>query len=43
MNKQEWKYLLSGPSGEIKVPDNPTEWIDNTTWIEIYKNIYGAA
>lgn len=43
MNKAEWKYLLAGPSGEIHIPDNPTDWIDNTSWSEIYKNVAGAA
>jgi len=35
--------LLQGPSGEINVSANPTIWINDTTWADIYRNIYGAA
>lgn len=27
MDGEEWRYFLAGPSGEIHVPPNPTEWI----------------
>jgi len=29
MNEEEWRYLLTGPSGDIHIPDNPTTWVDN--------------
>ncbi|KAL4429885.1 hypothetical protein ABPG74_022908 [Tetrahymena malaccensis] len=41
MNKEEWRYLLAGPSGDIKVPDNPTQWISENSWPDIYRQIYG--
>jgi dynein heavy chain len=37
MNEKEWRYLLSGPSGDIKVPDNPTTWLSGNTWPDMYK------
>lgn len=24
LNEVEWRYFLAGPSGEIKIPENPT-------------------
>ena len=27
MNNEEWRYLLAGPSGEIKTKKNPTNWV----------------
>lgn len=35
--QEEWRYLLTGPTGEIEVPENPTDWLDNNTWGDIYK------
>ena len=32
MIDEEWKYLLQGPTGDIHVKDNPTDWIDFNTW-----------
>ena len=32
MIEEEWKYLLVGPTGDINVKANPTDWIDNNTW-----------
>jgi dynein heavy chain len=37
----EWRYFLAGPSGEIDVVPNPTDWLDELEWIETYKQIYG--
>jgi dynein heavy chain len=43
INMDEWRYLLAGPAGEIEVPKTPVEWISETAWPDIYRNIYGAA
>jgi len=37
MNDQEWRYLLTGPSGDIKIEPNPTNWIAENTWPDIYR------
>jgi dynein heavy chain len=38
---QEFRYVLTGPTGEIKVPENPTDFIAENSWPEIYKQFYG--
>jgi len=38
----EWRYFLAGPSGEVDVPPNPTDWLGDLEWIEIYKQVYGT-
>ena len=38
----EWRYLLSGPSGEIAIPANPTKWIPENQWPDFYRQFYGA-
>lgn len=39
----EWRYLLTGPTGDIHVPENSTKWLDNMTWGDIYKQIFAAS
>ena len=41
MNHDEWRYYLAGPSGEIEIANNPTDWLGELEWAEIYKQIYG--
>jgi dynein heavy chain len=43
MDAGEWRYFLAGPSGDIKIPPNPTNWLGDLEWGEVYKQIYGAA
>lgn len=43
MNLEEWRFFLAGPSGEIEILPNPTQWIAENSWSDIYRNIYGAA
>lgn len=41
MNDLEWRYLLAGPSGDIKIAQNPTGWISENAWSDFYRNLYG--
>ena len=43
INLEEWRYLLSGPTGDIKIPKCPVNWISDTSWPDIYRNLYGAS
>lgn len=43
MNDIEWRYLLAGPTGDIKLAPNPTEWISENTWPDMYRQIYGMS
>ena len=42
IDNQQWRYLLSGPAGEITVPNNPTDWIPTNQWPDFYRQFYGA-
>jgi dynein heavy chain len=37
MNVDESRFLFTGPTGDIKVAPNPTIWIDENAWPELYK------
>jgi len=39
MDAQELRFFLAGPSGEIKIEKNPTEWLDELTWTETAKQL----
>lgn len=41
MNQEEWRYFLSGPSGDIKLKPNPTSWVDENSWLDMYRQIHG--
>lgn len=42
LDPTEFRYFLTGPTGDIKVKPNPVKWIDQNSWPDIYKQIYGA-
>ena len=27
LDQEEWRYLLTGPTGDFKILTNPTDWI----------------
>ena len=37
MDMQELRFFLAGPSGEIHIENNPTDWLDDLTWTETAK------
>lgn len=43
MDATELRYFLAGPSGEVKIPDNPTDWLDDLTWTETAKQIIASS
>lgn len=43
LRQDEFRFLLAGPSGEVKVPANPTTWINDNAWPDVYKQIYGMS
>ena len=36
----EWRYLLAGPSGTIEVLPNPTDWLDDLEWNQVYRQLF---
>ncbi|KAL4427402.1 hypothetical protein ABPG74_009674 [Tetrahymena malaccensis] len=43
MDEVEWRYFLAGPSGEVHIPQNPTTWISENSWPDIYRQFYGMS
>jgi dynein heavy chain len=43
MDPEEWRYFLAGPSGEIEIVKNPTEWLGDLEWAEVYKQLYAMS
>jgi dynein heavy chain len=41
MDEAEWRYLLAGPTGEIKILDNPTSFCTENQWPDMYRQING--
>jgi dynein heavy chain len=42
LDPREWRYFLAGPSGAVVVPKNPTDWLGDLEWAEVYKQLHGA-
>jgi dynein heavy chain, axonemal len=40
IDMEEWRLFLAGPQGEIKVDDNPTDWLQELEWQQVYKQLY---
>lgn len=40
IDADEWRYFLAGPTGQIDIPPNPTEWLDDLQWGESYKQLF---
>ena len=36
----EWRFFLAGPSGSIDIIPNPTDWLDDLEWAQVYKQLY---
>jgi dynein heavy chain len=43
MDAEEWRYFLAGPTGQIDIPPNPTEWLGDLEWGETYKQLFCMA
>ena len=42
INIVEWRFYLAGAQGDIKIKDNPTNWIGENSWPAIYREVYGT-
>jgi dynein heavy chain len=40
VNMVEWRFFLSGASGQIDVKPNPTDWLDDLEWVQVYEQLY---
>lgn len=40
IDMDEWRLFLAGPQGEIKVDENPTDWLQELEWANVYKQLH---
>jgi len=40
MNMSEWRFFLAGPSGQIDIKPNPTDWLDDLEWQQLYEQLF---
>lgn len=43
MDPDEWRYFLAGPTGQFDIPANPTDWLGDLEFNEMYKQLAGAS
>ena len=43
MDPTELRFLLAGPSGEVKILANPTDWLGDLEWAECYKQVWSMS
>jgi dynein heavy chain len=43
INESELRFFLAGPSGEIKIKPNPTAWISENVWADVYRQLYSMS
>jgi dynein heavy chain len=43
MDGDEWRFFLAGPTGQIDIPENPTDWLGDLEWGETYKQLFCMA
>jgi dynein heavy chain len=43
IDQQEWRFFLAGPSGEIEQKPNPTTWLDDLEWGQMYEQLAYAS
>ena len=43
IDHEEWRYYLAGPSGEIEIAKNPTDWLGELEWAETYKQLFAMS
>lgn len=41
MDPLEWRYFLAGPAGDLPVSINPTTWISDSSWPDIFRQLQG--
>jgi len=40
IDPDEWRFFLSGASGEIEPMQNPTDWLDDLEWTQVHKQLH---
>lgn len=40
VDAQQWRFFLAGPAGEIEQKPNPTTWLDDLEWGQVYEQLW---
>jgi len=40
IDMSEWRFFLAGPSGSIEQKPNPTDWLDDIEWNQVYEQLF---
>jgi len=40
IDQAEWRFFLAGPSGNIEPKPNPTDWLDDIEWVQVYEQLH---
>jgi dynein heavy chain len=40
IDMDEWRFFLAGPSGSIEPKPNPTDWLDDLEWGQVYEQLF---
>jgi len=43
IDMDEWRFFLAGPSGTIEPKPNPTDWLDDIEWGQVYEQLYSMS
>lgn len=43
IDMSEWRFFLAGASGSIEPKPNPTDWLDDIEWNQVYEQLYCMA
>ena len=40
IDQNEWRFFLAGASGQIEPKPNPTDWLDDIEWTQVYEQLF---
>jgi dynein heavy chain len=40
VDMSEWRFFLAGATGTIESKPNPTDWLDDIEWGQVYEQLY---
>lgn len=43
LSRQLWRLLLAGPSSDPGMKANPTDWISESSWPDVYRHLYALS
>ena len=43
LSRQLWRLFLAGPSSDPGLKPNPTEWISDSSWPDVFRHLSALA